>query len=90
MGYLRNCWLLWRGHICELDAVEYAVDGMEGTERERAESHLKGCAFCREMVREVMDLQEGLAQLGAERPLPEGLLDRVVAGALGRAKGPRH
>ena len=89
MGVLRNYWLLWRGHICELDAVEYAVDGMDGADRERAEAHLQGCAYCREMVREVMDLQEGLAQLGAPTPLPEGLADRMVAGTLARAQAPR-
>jgi predicted anti-sigma-YlaC factor YlaD len=89
MGVLRNYWLLWRGHICELDAVEYAIDGMDGADRQRAEAHLQGCAYCREMVREVMGLQEGLAQLGADESVPEGLADRVVAGALARAKAPR-
>lgn len=58
--------------------LEFALDGLDGGARLRAEAHLAICAHCREMVRQSMELQDGLALLAPDGPEPEGLVASIL------------
>jgi len=61
----------------------YAVDALDGAEREAVEAHLSTCAPC---TAEVAAHVDALAELTADRPPPDGAWD-AIAGRLGAAAG---
>lgn len=54
----------------------YALDAVDGGEREELEAHLRDCPRCRAEVAEHRDTAAWLAHVGA--PAPEGLWDRIA------------
>jgi anti-sigma-K factor RskA len=59
-------------------AGAYALDALDGTEQERFERHLRGCASCRDEVRGFAAVTAALAEAATAVP-PAGLRDRVLA-----------
>ena len=55
----------------------YALDAVDGDERERVEDHLRTCARCRAEVRQHREVAAQLASTGADAP--EGLWRRIAA-----------
>lgn len=68
-------------HLEDLEVVEFALDGMEGSARAEAEEHLKVCPHCRAMLAETMLLHDGFAELGNAAPAPGGLVESILAKA---------
>lgn len=54
----------------------YALDAVDGAERDELEAHLQDCAKCRAEVSEHRDTAAWLAHAGA--PAPDGLWDRIA------------
>lgn len=87
MGLIMDMMARLGGHLVEMEVLEYALDGMEGEARERAEEHLRHCGLCRRALRQSMDLQDGLALAVAPVALPEGIADRMIQGVWARRIG---
>ena len=68
----------------EVLAAAYAIDALDGDERKQFESHLAGCAKCREQVAAYRSVTAGLG-LGVE-PVdpPASLKPRTIARATGK------
>jgi anti-sigma factor RsiW len=69
----------------ELSAA-YALDALDGDEREAYEAHLAGCERCREEVASFRETASALAYDVDLPPLPETLEHRIIAAA--RAERP--
>jgi hypothetical protein len=63
------------------DLLQNRLDGHSPADRAALESHLAGCAECRERHAATLRLTEGLARLTVPVP-PAGLRERIVAGIL--------
>jgi anti-sigma-K factor RskA len=61
-------------------AGAYALDALDGAERDRFERHLRGCAACEREVRGFAETAAALAMAAAAQP-PRGLKERVLAAA---------
>src|SRR5437899_2768096 len=68
-------------HVEHVDIEEmlgaYALDAVDGDEREMVERHLADCPRCREEVAEHREVAAQMAYIGA--PAPDGLWDRIIA-----------
>ncbi len=84
MGLMMDMMARLGGHLVETEVIEFALDGLGGDARDRAEEHLRRCKMCRRALRGAMDLQDGLALSVPSGGLPEGLVDRVVKGVWAR------
>ena len=65
-------------HLDDETVLDYALEGLEGERRALAEAHLADCPYCRDMVRETMDLHDGFAGLSPETPAPASLADAIL------------
>lgn len=66
------------GHLSENDLIDFALDGLQGDARLKAEAHLKDCRICRSALRQWMEVQEGLAALAPEQEVPADLSERII------------
>ena len=69
----------WRRDLHAL-AGAYALDALDGAERDRFERHLRGCRACQSEVRGFAATAAALAMAAAAEP-PPGLKQRVLAAA---------
>ena len=69
----------WRRDLHAL-AGAYALDALDGAERDRFERHLRGCRACESEVRGFAATAAALAMAAAAEP-PPGLKQRVLAAA---------
>lgn len=87
MGLIMDMMARLGGHLVEMEVLEYALDGLEGEARGRAEEHLRQCGMCRRALRQAMDMQDGLALAVAPVAPPEGIVGRMVQGVWARRVG---
>ena len=69
----------WRRDLHALVGA-YALDALDGAERDRFERHLRGCRACQSEVRGFAATATALAMATAAEP-PPGLKQRVLAAA---------
>ena len=69
----------WRRDLHALVGA-YALDALDGAERDRFERHLRGCRACESEVRGFAATAAALAMAAAAEP-PPGLKQRVLAAA---------
>lgn len=88
MSLLMDIMMKMGGHPSELEIIEFALDGIEGTEqREKIARHLKSCRPCRNAVAAAMELHDGLAASVPQVEPPAGLADRLLERVL---RAPRN
>ncbi len=89
MNWLGNIKRWMHGCPEEAHLIAFALDGLDDDQRQRAEEHLKECPGCREQVREMLEMQDGLALAGEPVGLPLGLSTRLMKVLLERDAGPQ-
>ena len=72
------------GCLEDEDLLEYSLDGLEGSGRDRAEEHLGHCQRCREQLREYLGFAEAMAlsvpQVDPPGDFKEQVLKKVSQG----------